>query len=319
MREPDLRKVTIIGAGNVGATIAYAMAIEGIANRIVIIDIKKDKAEGEAMDITQGSPFFKGTRVISGDYEDAVDSDIVIITSGIARKPGQSRLDLAQTNVNILKSIAKEITRYAPNAIYLLISNPVDVLTYVFNKVTDIPESRIIGSGTILDTSRLRSYLGDHFHISRQNVHAFVFGEHGDSSFVPWSQANISCVDVDKYHKLSVANDDPVPPLDHEAAEEYVRTSGSQIISRKGATFYAVSTAAVHICKCIFSGNETAMTVSTMHHNEYGVDNVCLSTLALVGPDGVKAHIPVELTDEEIKKLQHSADCLRAVLEQIEI
>lgn len=319
MREPDLRKVTIIGAGNVGATIAYAMAIEGIANRIVIIDIKKDKAEGEAMDITQGSPFFKGTRVISGDYEDAVDSDIVIITSGIARKPGQSRLDLAQTNVNILKSIAKEITRYAPNAIYLLISNPVDVLTYVFNKVTDIPESRIIGSGTILDTSRLRSYLGDHFHISRQNVHAFVFGEHGDSSFVPWSQANISCVDVDKYHKLSVANDDPVPPLDHEAAEEYVRTSGSQIISRKGATFYAVSTAAVHICKCIFSGNETAMTVSTMHHNEYGVDNICLSTLALVGPDGVKAHIPVELTDEEIKKLQHSADCLRAVLEQIEI
>ncbi len=319
MREPDLRKVTIIGAGNVGATIAYAMAIEGIANRIVIIDIKKDKAEGEAMDITQGSPFFKGTRVISGDYEDAVDSDIVIITSGIARKPGQSRLDLAQTNVNILKSIAKEITRYAPNAIYLLISNPVDVLTYVFNKVTDIPESRIIGSGTILDTSRLRSYLGDHFHISRQNVHAFVFGEHGDSSFVPWSQANISCVDVDKYHKVSVANDEPVPPLDHEAAEEYVRTSGSQIIARKGATFYAVSTAAVHICKCIFSGNETAMTVSTMHHNEYGVDNICLSTLALVGPDGIKAHIPVELTDEEIKKLQHSADCLRAVLEQIEI
>ena len=319
MREPDLRKVTIIGAGNVGATIAYAMAIEGIANRIVIIDIKKDKAEGEAMDITQGSPFFKGTRVISGDYEDAADSDIVIITSGIARKPGQSRLDLAQTNVNILKNIAKEITHYAPDAIYLLISNPVDVLTYVFNKVTDIPESRIIGSGTILDTSRLRSYLGDHFHISRQNVHAFVFGEHGDSSFVPWSQANISCVDVDKYHKVSVANDDPVPPLDHEAAEEYVRTSGSQIIARKGATFYAVSTAAVHICKCIFSGNETAMTVSTMHHNEYGVDNICLSTLALVGPDGIKAHIPVELTDEEIKKLQHSADCLRAVLEQIEI
>ena len=191
MREPDLRKVTIIGAGNVGATIAYAMAIEGIANSIVIIDIKKDKAEGEAMDITQGSPFFKGTRVVSGDYKDAVDSDIVIITSGVARKAGQSRLDLAQTNVNILKSIAKEITAYAPDAIYLLISNPVDVLTYVFNKVTSIPENRIIGSGTILDTSRLRSYLGDHFHISRQNVHAFVFGEHGDSSFVQIGRAHV--------------------------------------------------------------------------------------------------------------------------------
>ena len=318
MREPDLRKVTIIGAGNVGATIAYAMAIEGIANSIVIIDIKKDKAEGEAMDITQGSPFFKGTRVISGDYKDAVDSDIVIITSGVARKAGQSRLDLAQTNVNILKSIAKEITAYAPDAIYLLISNPVDVLTYVFNKVTNIPESRIIGSGTILDTSRLRSYLADHFHISRQNVHAFVFGEHGDSSFVPWSQANISCVDVDKFHKLSLNQDEPIQPLDHDAAEDYVRTSGSQIISRKGATFYAVSTAAVHICKCIFSGNETAMTVSSMHHNEYGVDDVCLSTLALVGPDGIRAHVPVELTDEETKKLQHSASCLKEVLAQIE-
>lgn len=318
MREPDLRKVTIIGAGNVGATIAYAMAIEGIANSIVIIDIKKDKAEGEAMDITQGSPFFKGTRVVSGDYKDAVDSDIVIITSGVARKAGQSRLDLAQTNVNILKSIAKEITAYAPDAIYLLISNPVDVLTYVFNKVTSIPESRIIGSGTILDTSRLRSYLGDHFHISRQNVHAFVFGEHGDSSFVPWSQANISCVDVDKFHKLSLGNDEEILPLDHNAAEEYVRTSGSQIISRKGATFYAVSTAAVHICKCIFSGNDTAMTVSSMHHNEYGVNDICLSTLALVGPDGIKAHVPVELTEEETKKLQHSAACLREVLDQIE-
>ena len=319
MRDCDLRKVTIIGAGNVGATIAYTLAIEGVANEIVIIDIKTDKAEGEAMDITQGSPFFKGTRVMAGDYKDAVNSDIVIITSGMARKAGQSRLDLAQINVNILKSIAGQITAYAPDAIYLIISNPVDVLTYAFSKFSNIPENRIIGSGTILDTSRLRSYLGDHFHISRQNVHAFVFGEHGDSSFVPWSQVNISCVDVEKYRKVSLRNDDPIPPLDREAAEEYVRTSGSQIIARKGATFYAVSTAAVHICKCIFSGNDTALTISTMHHNEYGLDDVCLSTLALVGPNGIKAHIPVELTEEETQKLQHSAACLRAVLDQVEI
>ena len=319
MRAPDLRKVTIIGAGNVGATIAYTLAIEGIANEIVIIDIKTDKAEGEAMDITQGSPFFTGTRVMAGGYEDAANSDIVIITSGMARRAGQSRLDLAQTNVNILKSIAQEITKHAPDAIYLLISNPVDVLTYVFNKFTNIPESRIIGSGTILDTSRLRSYLADHFHISRQNVHAFVFGEHGDSSFVPWSQVSISCVDVEKYRNVSFENHDPIPPLDRAVAEEYVRTSGSQIISRKGATFYAVSTAAVHICKCIFSGNDTALTVSTMHHNEYGVNDVCLSTLALVGPNGIKAHIPVDLTEEEEAKLRHSAQCLRSVLDQIRI
>ena len=318
MREPDLRKVTIIGAGNVGATIAYTLAIEGIANEILMIDIKADKAEGEAMDITQGSPFFKGARVTSGDYKDAVNSDIVIITSGVARSAGQNRLDLAQVNVDILKRIAKDITAYAPDAIYILISNPVDVLTYAFNKITNIPESRIIGSGTILDTSRLRSYLGDHFHISRQNVHAFVFGEHGDSSFVPWSQVNISCVDVEKYREVSVEDTEPIPPLNRADAENYVRTSGSQIIARKGATYYAVSTAAVHICKCIFSGNDTAMTISSMHHNEYGIDDVCLSTLALVGPNGIKAHIPVELTKKETEKLHHSAACLRSVLDQIE-
>ena len=313
-----MRKVTIIGAGNVGATIAYTLAVEGIANEILMIDIKADKAEGEAMDITQGSPFFKGARVIAGDYKDAVDSDIVIITSGVARSAGQNRLDLAQVNVDILKRIAKDITAYAPDAIYILISNPVDVLTYAFNKITNIPESRIIGSGTILDTSRLRSYLGDHFHISRQNVHAFVFGEHGDSSFVPWSQVNISCVDVEKYREVSVEDTEPIPPLNRADAENYVRTSGSQIIARKGATYYAVSTAAVHICKCIFSGNDTAMTISSMHHNEYGIDDVCLSTLALVGPNGIKAHIPVELNKKELEKLHHSAACLRSVLDQIE-
>lgn len=318
MREPDLRKVTIIGAGNVGATIAYTLAIEGIANEILMIDIKADKAEGEAMDITQGSPFFTGAHVRAGDYKDAVNSDIVIITSGVARSAGQSRLDLAQTNVDILKRIAKDITTYAPDAIYLLISNPVDVMTYAFSKITNIPENRIIGSGTILDTSRLRSYLGDYFHISRQNVHAFVFGEHGDSSFVPWSQVSISCVDVEKYRQVSHSNEDFIPPLDRAEAEKYVRTSGSQIIARKGATFYAVSTSVVHICKCIFSGNDTAMTVSTMHHNEYGIDDVCLSTLALVGPNGVKAHIPVELTKCEADKLRHSAECLRGVLDHIE-
>ena len=165
-----MRKVTIIGAGNVGSTIAYTLAIENIANEVVMIDINKDKADGEAMDIAQGSPFFSGTQVYAGDYVDAADSDIVIITSGVARKPGQTRLDLAQTNVNILCSIAPQITRYAPRAIYLIVSNPVDVMTYVFHKVTDISENRIMGSGTILDTARLRSKLASEFDIDRKSV-----------------------------------------------------------------------------------------------------------------------------------------------------
>ena len=310
-----MRKVTIIGAGNVGATIAYALAIEGVANEILIIDIKKEKAIGEAMDIAQGSPFFTGGAYVhAGDYADAVDSDIVIITSGVARKPGQTRLELAQTNVNIMKSVAEQITRYAPNAIYLVVANPVDVMTYALHKFSNIPEKHIIGSGTILDTARLRSRLAEHFDISQQNVHAHVFGEHGDSSFVPWSQATISSVGIDNYRGALDA-----PAVDHDAVENHVRTSGAQIIQSKGATFYAVAISAVHICKCLFSGNDTVMTVSTMMHGEYGINDLCLSILTVVGEDGIKSRIPVELTPDEVAKLQHSAECLRAVIDNVHV
>ncbi len=314
-----MRKVTVIGAGNVGSTIAYTLAVEGVANEIVIIDIKREKAEGEAMDIAQGSPFFSGSQVRAGDYADAVGSDIVIITSGVARKPGQTRLDLAQTNVNIMRDVAAKITTYAPDAIYLVVSNPVDVMTYVLHKCSNIPEKHIIGSGTILDTARLRSCLADHFDISQQNVHAYVFGEHGDSSFVPWSQATIASVDVEKYRQSYIAGvgANEIPPLDTDYVEQYVRTSGAQIIKNKGATFYAVALSAVHICKCIFSGVDTVLSVSTMMHGDYGIDDVCLSTLAVVCNDGIKARIPADLTEKEVEKLRHSAQCLRDVIDQV--
>ena len=313
-----MRKVTVIGAGNVGSTIAYTLAVEGVANEIVMIDIRADKAVGEAMDISQASPFFTGARVVAGSYEDAVDSDIVIITSGMGRKPGQTRLDLAQTNVNILCQIAPQITKYAPNAIYVIVSNPVDVMTYVFHKVTNIPYNRILGSGTLLDTSRLRSYLADHFDISKQNVHAHVLGEHGDSSFIPWSQATVSVVSMDKYAEC-IKDDVKVAPLDRAEAEHYVRASGAEIIARKGATFYAVAVTTVYICKCIFSEADTAMTVSTMMDGEYGLSDVCLSLLTVVGKHGVKARITPDLNDEELEKLRHSAQCLRDVIDQINI
>ena len=319
MKKLDMRKVTIIGAGNVGATIAYTLAVQAVANEIVLIDINKEKAIGEAMDISQGTPFCAGAKITAGDYPDAVDSDIVIITSGMARKPGQTRLDLAQTNVNIIKDIAGKITPHAPNAIYILVSNPVDILTYVFHKVTGIPEGRIIGSGTILDTVRLRAKLARHFNISQQNIHAYVFGEHGDSSFVPWSQASIACVNIDKYHQNYKNAADPIPPVDYDECERFVHTSGGDIIARKGATFYAVAIATTHICKCIFSDNDTALTVSSMMHGEYGIDDLCLSTISLVGREGIKAHVYAELTEEETAKLQKSAECLRAVLKDIKI
>ncbi len=312
-----MRKVTVIGAGNVGATIAYTLAVEGFVNEVLLIDIRAEKAAGEAMDIAQGAPFYSGTRVYSGDYADAEGSDMVIITSGMGRKPGQTRLDLAQINVNILCDIAPQITKYAPDAIYLIVSNPVDILTYVFHKITNIPPERILGSGTILDTSRVRSYLAKHFDISQQNIHTHVLGEHGDSSFIPWSQASVSTVDIEKYAALVKEHGVDVPPLDRAAVEEHVRSSGSQIIERKGATYYAVAVASVHICKCIFGDNDTALTVSTMMNGEYGLSDVCLSLLTVVGQEGVKFRIPSALSDEELKKLHHSADCLKKVISQI--
>ncbi|MGN1106443.1 MAG: L-lactate dehydrogenase, partial [Huintestinicola sp.] len=212
-------KVTIIGAGSVGSTIAYTMVVDGIASEIVLVDINENKALGEAMDIVQGVPFCSPCSIYAGSYEDAKDSDVVILTSGVARKPGQSRLELAQTNVNITKSIIPQIVKYAPNAIYIIVSNPIDILTYQFIKTSGLPANHIIGSGTTLDTSRLRTGLAETFNISQQNVHAYVFGEHGDSSFVPWSLANVSSIPIDQY--IACLPEDRRPSLDYAAIEEY--------------------------------------------------------------------------------------------------
>ena len=313
------KKVTIIGAGSVGSTIAYTMAVNGIATEIVMIDINEAKAMGEALDIRQGVPFCPPVSIYAGSYQDAQGSDVVILTSGIARKPGQSRLDLAQTNVNITKSIIPQIVKYAPDAIYIIVSNPVDILAYVFHKVSGLPESHIIGSGTILDTARLRARIAEYYNINQQNVHAYVFGEHGDSSFVPWSTATISTIPVDQYAS-SLTNPDTIEPkLVNSEVESYIRKSGGKIIERKGATFYAVAVSVCHIVKCIFSGADTTMTVSTMMHGEYGIDDVCLSTLAIVGPDGVAGKVLAPLTDEEKALLKHSSECLRGIIDQIKL
>lgn len=314
-----MNKISIIGTGSVGATIAYTLAVMGVASDIVMIDINNEKALGEALDIRQGIPFCGACSVYAGDYPDAKDSNIVILTSGIARKPGQSRLDLAQTNVDITKMIIPEITKYAPDATYIIVSNPVDVLTYTFNKLSGLPQNRIIGSGTILDTSRLRSSLSEHFNVSQSNVHAYVFGEHGDTSFVPWSIANISNVPISQCHELIHAKGVTHEQLNYEEIEQYVRKSGGIIISRKGATFYAVAISVCHICKCLLAGIDTTMTVSSMMNGEYGISDVCLSTLNLIGENGVRGKVNVELTDEEIAKLRHSADTLKGVISQLNI
>ena len=314
-----MTKISIIGTGNVGATIAYTLAVTGMVSEIVMIDINKEKASGEAMDIRQGVPFCGSCTVRDGEYSDAAGSNIVIITSGIGRKPGQTRLDLAQTNVNITKMIIPEITKYAPDATYVIVSNPVDILTYVFHKYSGIPENRIIGSGTILDTSRVRSRLSEQFNIAQGNVHAYVFGEHGDSSFVPWSVANISNIPLEDWQDPDVNPAFNGEKLNYDEIEEYVRKSGGRVIAQKGATFYAVSISVCHICKCILSGLDTTMTVSTMMHGEYGIEDVCLSTLNTVGRGGVTGKVNIPLTDEEQWKLHKSAEALKAVIRELNI
>ncbi len=314
-----MSKISVVGAGSVGATIANDLMVQGVASEIVLIDINKKKAHGEAMDIYQGAPFHSPAIVRPGDYPDAENSDIVVITCGMPRKPGMSRLDLAQTNVNILKEVAKNIVPHAPNAIYVIVSNPVDVLTYVFTKVSGIPERQIIGSGTILDTSRLQSELAKRFCISPKNVHAHVYGEHGDSSFVPWSLVHIANNHVDTYRSVSPDKDRIEWDGDYEGMEQFVKKSGGVIIENKGATFYAVAMSVCHICKCIYADAGTALTVSTMMHGEYGIEDVCLSTLALVDRSGVRGKILTPLTEAENEKLKISAGKLREVIDQIQI
>ena len=314
-----MSKITVIGAGSVGATVANDLMVQGIASEIVLIDINKKKAEGEALDIYQGAPFCSPAIVRSGDYEDAQGSDIVVITSGVPRKPGMSRLDLAQTNVNIIKQIAPDIVKAAPNANYIIVANPVDILTYAFCKVSGLPENQVIGSGTILDTSRLQSELAKRFCISPKNVHAHVYGEHGDTSFVPWSLVHIANNHVDVYRENSPDTDKIHWDSDYAEIEEFVRKSGAVIIENKGATFYAVAMSVCHICKCLLISAPTALTVSTMFHGQYGIEDVCLSALTLVNNTGARGLIKNPLTEEEIEKLHASANKLKSVIAQLEI
>jgi L-lactate dehydrogenase len=314
-----MTKITIIGTGSVGSTIAYTLTVQGIASEIVMIDINGEKALGEALDIRQGTPFCHPCTIYAGSYSDAVGSDIVILTSGVARGPGQTRLDLAQVNVNITKQIIPEITKYAPDATYVIVSNPVDILTYTFCKYSGLPYDRIIGSGTILDTSRLRSRISEYYSVNQQNVHAYVLGEHGDSCFIPWSLANISNVPVKDYRDSLLRADGVYPELNEAEIEDYVRKSGARVISRKGATFYAVSISVCRVVKALLSGIDTTLTVSTMLNGEYGIDDVCLSLVNIVGNKGAHGKVLLPLNDDEVAALHNSANALKSVINQIDL
>ena len=311
-------KVTIIGAGSVGSTIAYTLAVQGQVSEIVMIDVNTKKALGEAMDIRQGTPFMQPCQIYAGSYDDAKGSDIVVITSGIARKPGQSRLELCQINVNIIKSITPQIVRACPDAIYVFVSNPVDILTYAFAKFSGISERKIFGSGTLLDSARLRTRIAENLSINQRDVHAFVLGEHGDSSFVPWSTVRISSLGINEYRDRLNYREDFSAVIDKDEIENYIRTSGGKIIARKGATFYAIAVSVSDIIRTLLNGSDSVLCVSSMMHGEFGISDVCLSIPTIVNGDGIKGTLLPMLTPEEEDKLRHSADVLKEVLSQID-
>ena len=310
------RKITILGAGNVGATIAYTLTLKGVCSELVLVDINKPKAMGEAMDIRQGISFCPSVNVYSGDYEDTKDSDIVIITVGIARKPNQTRIDLAKTNVNIMKSVLPEITKYCPDAVYVIVSNPVDILTYTVHKYGGIPKKRIIGSGTMLDSARLRSIVADRPGVSADSIHAYVFGEHGDTSFAPWSLTTIAGMSMFDYYR---SINRQVNPEMLKQIEVDVRNAGAQVIAAKGATFYAIALSVKRICECILRDSKTVMTVSSMTDGIYGTEDVCLSLPYIVGADGIISRIKVNLTPDEDEALRNSSKALKAIIDELDI
>ena len=313
-------KVTMIGAGSVGATVAYTLVATGSVAEIVLIDVNEAKAKGEALDIRQATPYLSPAKIYFGTYEDAVGSDIVIVTSGVGRKPGQSRIDLTQINVNILKSIAPQIVKYCPDSLYLFVANPVDILTYVFCKITGVPKNRVIGTGTTLDSIRLRTRLSELYSVNQQQVHAYVLGEHGDSSFVAWSAADISGIPLAEYEEtITKQGALKVEPYTREEVEEYVKKSGGQIIAGKGATFYGIAASVTKIVNSIYSSASTILPVSTVLEGEYGISDVALSTLCAIGNEGIITTLTPKLSEDELAKMQHSAEVLKGVIAQIEI
>jgi len=308
-------KITVLGAGNVGASIAYTLMLSGLCSDIVLVDINKGKAEGEAMDIRQGVTFSNEVSVSAGGYEDAKDSDIVIVSLGIGRKPGQTRIDLAQTNVNIIKSVMPQIVEHAPDAIYVVVSNPVDIITYTILKTTNLPANRVIGTGTLLDSSRLRACLASYADVNTRNVHAYIFGEHGDSLMIPWSLASVGCVTFEDYcENIGICHEDK-----KKEVEEAVRTAGAAVISRKGATYYAIAATVKQVCESIIRDDKSVLTVSNPTNGKYGTEDVCLSLPYFVGADGITRDLNPKLTEAETEKLIASSKALKEVIDALAI
>jgi L-lactate dehydrogenase len=315
MRNSIKPKIAIVGAGRVGSTFAYSLMISGIAREIVLIDINDVLAKGECMDLNHGLCFAQPAMIYSAGWEGCKDADIVVITAGTNQKPGQTRLDLVQANVAIFKQIVPAITEYSKNAILLVVTNPVDILTYVTLKLSGLPSNRVIGSGTVLDTSRLRYLISEYTHVDPRNVHATIMGEHGDTELPVWSSANIGGMLVKDYSSQSTDPDEfkaMLPKL-----FDKVKNAAYEIISAKGATNYSIGLSLVKIVTSILRDEKSILPVSTLVNDYYGVDDVCISIPSHISINGVESILKLELSEEEQKLFKHSAKTLKEVIKQI--
>ena len=309
-----MSKISIIGAGSIGATTAFALLQKGIAREIVINDINQEKALGEVMDLMHGSSLCKPCNVTLGTIEDTKDSDVVIITAGLNQKPGETRLELVDKNYGIFKDFIPKIAKASPNAILLVVSNPVDILAYMTYKLSGFPKERVIGSGTVLDTARLRSLLGKYFEIDGRTIDGFVMGEHGDSEFVPWSTLRVGTIPVKSFSEQNSIEWDCET---EKVIAEDVKNCAYEVINRKGATAFAVAVALVRIVEALLRDEKTILTVSTLLNDYCGVSDTYLSVPTIVGKNGVEKVLKVDFSDEEKEKFTSSARIMREYIDRI--
>lgn len=312
----NVRKVVMIGCGFVGAACSFAIMQSGLFSEMVLIDADKSKAEGEALDISHGVPFAKPIKIYAGDYDDIKDASLIIVTAGANQKPGETRLDLVKKNISIFKSIIPEIKKRDFNGVLLIVANPVDILTTVAQKLSGLPENKVIGSGTVLDTARLKYELGNHLDVDSRSVHAFIIGEHGDSEIAAWSGVNISGVPLHKFCEMRGY-------CDHDESmkriAENVKNSAYEIIEKKKATYYGVAMAVKRICEAIVRDEKSILPISSLMKGDFGIEGISLSMPAIVGKDGVECLVPIQLNEEEVSKLQQSAKTLHDTLIQNEM
>lgn len=312
----NFRKAVMVGCGFVGSASVFALMQSGLFSEIAMIDADMDKAEGEAMDISHGIPFAKHMRVYAGDYDDVRDAGIVIVTAGANQKPDETRLDLVHKNVGIFKSIIPEIASRDFKGILLVVANPVDILTAVAQKLSGLPENRVIGSGTVLDTGRLKTRLSEHLGVDSRSIHAFIIGEHGDSEIAAFSSANVSGIPLNNFCEMK-------GHFNHDESEKFiaedVKNAAYEIIQRKRATYFGVAMAVKRICECIVRDEKSILPVSTMMHGEQGIEGVVLSMPCIVGGDGIETQVPIKLDEDEAKRLRESADILKGIMDELDI